>query len=145
MAAPEALDTMYMDLAERISHMSRGRRARVGAVLVKDDRIISYGWNGTPSGSDNNCEIENDDGSLTTKPEVLHSESNCLMKLAATGGEGSAGSVMYVTMSPCFECSKLIRQAKITRVVFRNHYRDTGGIDFLRSFGIQVDQLEPRP
>jgi len=157
MASPDKLDALYMDIAERVAHMSHGIRAKVGAVLVQGDRIISYGWNGTPSGDDNTCEEwvmpEDYDGRdglsgppdrvLQTKREVLHSESNCLMKLTASGGEGASGASMYVTMSPCFECAKLIKQAKIRRVVFREQYRDTGGIEFLRSRGVQVDHLLP--
>lgn len=137
----QRLDRLYMDIALRVAKESHARRAKVGAVLVKDDRIISYGWNGTPAGDDNTCEFEHPDGTLTTKPEVMHSESNTLGKLAGAGGEGSFGSTLYVTMSPCFECSKLIKQAKIKRVVFREQYRDTNGIDFLTQRGVKVDQL----
>lgn len=134
------MDMLYMDIATRVAKMSYGIRAQVGAVLVQGDRIISYGWNGTPSGDDNTCEIEVD-SKLVTKAEVLHSESNCLMKLASTGGEGSLNSTMYVTMSPCFDCAKLIKQAKIKRVVFGTAYRDSTGIAFLRDRGVVVDQL----
>jgi dCMP deaminase len=133
------LDDLYMDLAKRISQMSHSRRSKVGAVLVKDDNIISYGWNGTPAGDNNNCEHETEDG-LVTKPEVVHAESNTLMKLAAKGGSGSVGSYLYCTLSPCIECSKLIKQSQVARVVFGEIYRSTDGIDFLQSRGVSVEQ-----
>jgi dCMP deaminase len=122
--------------------MSHARRKKVGAIIATENNILSYGWNGTPSGDDNNCEIENEDGTLTTKPEVLHAESNALMKLVSSGGVGAQGSTLYVTMSPCKECAKLIKQAKVKRVVFKEQYRDTGGIEFLRVRGVKVEQLE---
>ena len=136
------LDQLYLDISDRISEMSHSRRKKVGAVLVEGENIISYGWNGTPRGADNNCEIENDDGSLTTKPEVLHAESNVLMKLVSSGGVGAQGATLYVTLSPCIDCAKLIVQSKIKRVVYREDYRITTGIDFLRKYGVQVQQLK---
>jgi dCMP deaminase len=140
-AKPEALDELYMDIAERVALMSHGIRAKVGAVIVQGDRIISYGWNGTPSGDDNSCETIGEDGELVTKPDVLHAESNALMKLVASGGEGSQGGTLYVTLSPCFECAKLIKQSRINRVVFRKQYRDASGIDFLQTRGVIVEKL----
>ena len=134
-----------MDLADRISQMSVAVRAKVGAVLVKDDNIISMGWNGTPAGDDNTCEITQPDGTLVTKDEVLHAESNCLMKLASRDGLGSAGSTLYVTMSPCSSCAKLIKQAKISRVVFRDVYRDMSGVEFLLNRDIEVVQITLPP
>ncbi len=131
-----------MDIAGRVALMSAARRAKVGAVLTKSNNIISYGWNGTPAGDDNNCENEQPDGTLITKPEVLHAESNMLSKLTAEGGAGAAGSTLYVTLSPCFECSKLIKQAKITRVVYRDQYRDSAGIDFLQKRGVIVEKFK---
>lgn len=133
---------MYMDIAARVAAMSHAVRKKVGAVITKNDNIISYGWNGTPAGGSNVCEITLEDGSLETKREVLHAESNAISKLAENGGVGAQGATLYTTWSPCFECSKLIRQAKIRRVVFRNQYRDGGGIDFLRSYGVDVIQLQ---
>lgn len=135
------LDNMYMDIAARVAAMSYARRAKVGAVLAHNNNIISYGWNGSPSGQDNNCENEIN-GVLSTKPEVLHAESNVLMKLVASGGTGSSGSTLYVTLSPCFECAKLIKQAKISRVVYRDQYRDSSGIDFLTSLGVVVEKIK---
>lgn len=135
------LDNLYLDIADRIADMSHSRRKKVGAVLVEGENIISYGWNGTPHGADNNCEVENEDGTLTTKPEVLHAESNVLMKLVSSGGVGAQGATLYVTLSPCIDCAKLIVQSKIKRVVYREDYRITTGIDFLRKYGVQVQQL----
>ena len=137
-----SMDRMYIDIAGRVAMESHGVRAKVGCVIVKDDNIISMGWNGTPRGDDNVCETELPDGKLITKPEVLHSESNALMKLVSGEGATSKDSTLYVTMSPCFECAKLIKQAKIVRVVYLEKYRDTSGIDFLSSRGVQVDCIE---
>lgn len=122
--------------------MSYAQRKQVGAVVVKDDNIISFGWNGTPSGDDNTCEDVLPDGTIVTKSTVLHAELNALMKLSANGGTGAAGSTLYVTLSPCGECAKLIKQAKIKSVYFKERYRDDTGIEFLRSRGIDVVQLE---
>lgn len=151
------LDEAYMQMAEVWAKRSKANRLQVGALIVKDRQIISDGYNGMPSGAkDDTCEElfydPNDEQSggnpppvLRTKREVLHAESNALMKISENGGVGAQGATLYTTYSPCFECSKLIRQAKIKRVVFRNCYRDKDGITFLRSFGIIVDQLEPKP
>lgn len=160
------LDEAYMQMAEIWARRSKANRKQVGALIVKDKQIISDGYNGMPADeSDDVCEYwdwpEDYDGRdgiggppdkvLKTKREVLHAESNALMKLAENGGVGAQGATLYVTMSPCFECAKLIKQAKITRVVFREQYRETGGIDFLRRRDVQVDQLSssvsppPRP
>ena len=141
MATTAQLDAMYMDIAARIASMSVAKRAQVGAVIVRDDNIISYGWNGTPAGDDNTCEATTDTGELVTLPHVLHAESNSLMKLAGAGGLGSAGSTLYVTLSPCRECAKLIKQAKITRVIYRDQYRDPDGIAFLQQRGVSVTQI----
>lgn len=143
MPKQEALNSLYMDTADRISQLSHAQRKKVGAVVVKDDNIISYGWNGTPSGDSNECEDVLPDGSLVTKSSVLHAELNALMKLASHGGVGSAGSSLYVTLSPCIECAKLIKQAKIKNVFFREQYRDDAGIMFLRDRGVDVIQVNP--
>ncbi len=142
MPNPNDIDKLHMDIALRVAQMSKARRSQVGAVLTNGDNIISYGWNGTPSGDDNNCEHEKEDGTLETKRHVLHAEANALMKLVSSGGVGAHGATLYVTLSPCFECAKLIKQSKISRVVYREQYRETGGVDFLRQRGVQVDHLE---
>ena len=150
------LDEAYMQMAEVWAKRSKANRKQVGALIVKDKQIISDGYNGMPSGaSDDVCEYltypdwyDGRDGVggppdkvMKTKPEVLHAESNALMKISENGGVGAQGATLYVTMSPCRECAKLIKQSKIRRVVFREQYRDTGGIDFLREYGVQVDKL----
>jgi len=135
---------MYLDICERISLMSHAVRAKVGAILVKDNNVISMGWNGTPAGFDNECEIrldEMDEFALITKPEVLHAESNCLTKVARSS-QSSEGSTMYITISPCMECAKLIAQSGITRVVYKNFYRDKKSLDFLSEFGIIVEKYD---
>jgi dCMP deaminase len=109
----------------------------VGALLVKDRMIISDGFNGTPSGFENICEDENG----VTKPYVLHAEANAITKVAKSGNN-SADSTLYVTASPCLECSKLIIQSGIKRVVYRDEYRLTDGIDLLRKAGIEVEKLD---
>ena len=140
MSSQEKLDTLYIDLAHRIANMSHADRKKVGSIIVQGDNIISMGWNGMPRGADNVCEVKVD-GALITNREVLHAESNALAKLAATGGGNSAGSTVYVTMSPCFDCAKLLIQSKVARVVYRESYRDASGIDLLKRYGIQVDQI----
>lgn len=134
---------MYLDICERVSLMSHAVRAKVGAILVKDNNIISMGWNGTPSGFDNECEMQLDefDGqALITKPEVLHAESNCITKVARSS-QSSNGSTMYITISPCIECAKLIAQSGIQRVVYKKFYRDKKSLDFLSRCAIIVDNV----
>jgi dCMP deaminase len=139
MAKQQELDELFLDIAERIGGMSHSRRRLVGAVIVKEGNIISFGWNGMPSGMDNNCEDKQEDGSLKTKFEVLHAESNALMKLAASGTLGAAGATLFCTTAPCRECAKLIAQAKIARIVYREEYSITDGKDLLRRLGRQVE------
>lgn len=129
-------DILYMNIAEQVAKMSHAKRNKVGAVIVKDDNIISFGWNGTPAGFDNCCEDGNN-----TKQEVIHAESNALIKLARTTGN-SAGGTLYLTLSPCNECSKLIIQARIKRVVFKEVYRIAEPIEMLRKAGVEVTQLK---
>ena len=112
------------------------KRRKVGALLVKDRMIISDGYNGTPSGFENICE---EDG--VTKPYVLHAEANAITKVAKSGNS-SEGATLYVTASPCLECSKLIIQSGIKRVVYRDEYRLTDGIDLLRRAGIEVERVD---
>jgi dCMP deaminase len=129
-------DEAYMQMAEVWAKRSYCVRKKVGALIVKDGQIISDGFNGTPSGFDNCCEIDEN----TTNPIVLHAESNAILKIACST-QSSVGSTLYQTMSPCGECAKLIIQAKIVRVVFRELYRDASGIEILRSVGIEVEQI----
>lgn len=134
-----------MDWALRSAQLSHARRLQVGAVIVKDDTVISYGYNGMPAGWDNNCEEEicypdSDAVTLKTKPEVLHAESNAIAKLAKTSNSGM-GADLFVTHSPCIECAKLIHQSGISRVFFNRNYRDDSGIEFLKKSGIVVTQI----
>ena len=131
----------HMKAAHIYAELSHARRLKVGALIVKDDRIISIGYNGMPSGWDNNCELEDKDGSLRTRPEVLHAESNALAKLARST-ESGLNSDLFVTHSPCLDCAKLIYQSGIKRVYYADAYRDNAGIDFLRASGIQVEKLD---
>ena len=134
-------DKQYMDMAEIWASNSYAVRNKVGALIVKDNMIISDGYNGTPSGFDNCCEIKQPDGSLVTKPEVLHAEANAITKIAKST-QSSDGSTLYVTLSPCAECAKLIIQSGIKRVVYRDLYRKTDGLELLQKAGIQVDRVE---
>jgi len=130
------LDKKYLELADSWSQLSVAERMKVGCIIVKDNQIISDGFNGTPSGFDNVCEDEH----FKTKPEVLHAESNALMKLALST-QSSKNATLYVTLSPCFECSKLIIQAKIKRVVYRDDYRVLSGLDLLRKANVIVERI----
>lgn len=127
-------------MAEIWSRNSYCKRRKVGALIVKDKMIISDGYNGTPSGFENICEDENG----VTKPYVLHAEANAITKVAKSGNS-SSGATLYVTASPCMECSKLIIQSGIQRVVYRDAYRLQDGIELLRRAGIDVEQLEGSP
>lgn len=144
-------DKLYMDIAVRVSEMSHAVRAQVGAVIVKDDRIVSMGWNGMPSGWDNVCEEPSDDILFqghyyedprphTTRKEVLHAESNAIAKLAKSN-ESGLGATMYCTISPCMDCAKIIYQAGIKKVIYKDEYRNTDGIQFLRECAVFVQQL----
>ena len=127
----EKFDHSYLEMAQIWAQNSYCKRRKVGALLVKDRMIISDGYNGTPSGFENICE---EDG--VTKPYVLHAEANAITKVAKSGNS-SEGATLYVTASPCLECSKLIIQSGIKRVVYRDEYRLTDGIDLLRRAGIE--------
>jgi dCMP deaminase len=163
--------SLYMDWAKRCAELSHARRLHVGAVIVKDDTVISYGYNGMPAGWDNNCEdqvwdsgaggwlspeeIEErypyegwHDGAqrnvrygLKTKPEVLHAESNAIAKLAR-GINGGDGADIFITHAPCLDCAKLVYQAGIKRVYFGTAYRDDSGIKFLEKSGVEVKQFK---
>ncbi len=131
------LDQRYLKMAAIWSQNSYCKRRQVGALLVKDKMIISDGYNGTPSGFENNCEDENNQ----TKPYVLHAEANAITKVAKSGNS-SEGATMYVTSSPCLECAKLIIQAGIRRVVYTENYRSADGINLLKRAGIEVTNVE---
>lgn len=135
------LKTAYMATAKIFAELSHARRLHVGAIVVKDDRIISIGYNGMPAGWDNNCETTLEDGTLKTKPEVLHAESNCIAKLARSNESGD-GASMFITHAPCLDCAKLIYQSGIKRVYFGTAYRDDFGIKFLKNCEIAVEQLD---
>lgn len=166
---------LYMDWAERAAQLSHARRLQVGAVIVKDDSVISYGYNGMPAGWDNNCEdkdymsrdaggwldpeeiyerwpfeetvvVANDHESfetdvryrLKTKPEVLHAESNAIAKLAKSINSGN-GAAIFITHAPCLDCAKLIYQSGINSIYYRNSYRNSDGVDFLKKSGIRIE------
>jgi dCMP deaminase len=148
-----------MDWALRSAQLSHAVRLQVGAVIVKDDSVISYGYNGMPAGWDNNCEdrvyanewsIDNNEWqykdetgkpyNLKTKPEVLHAESNAIAKLAKSSSSGNGASI-FITHAPCHDCAKLIYQSGISSVYYRSAYRDNAGLDFLEKSGIEVKQI----
>lgn len=141
-----------MQVAETYAKLSTARRLQVGAIVVKDDRIISIGYNGMPSGWDNNCEdkdyqvdgqFEDDQGkyNLKTKPEVLHAEANAIAKVARSP-ESAEDSVIFITHAPCIECAKLIYQSGVKQVFYRDNYRSEAGVDFLKQAGVIVNKLD---
>jgi dCMP deaminase len=151
----EKMIRAYMKTAQIFSELSHARRLHVGAIVVKDDRIISIGYNGMPEGWDNNCEYEVTEfqteygvgsklvktGELKTKPEVLHAETNAIAKLAKST-ESGANASMFITHSPCLDCAKLIFQSGISSVFYRDAYRSEDGIQFLKQSGVEVEQLD---
>lgn len=139
MASQEKLDQTYMAMAEKLSQLSHAMRAKVGAIIVKDTHIIAEGYNGTPAGFDNACEYVDYVDHVHTKPEVLHAESNAIAKIAKSTNS-SLGSTLYTTLAPCLDCSKLIIQAGIARVVYKTRYHSSG-IPLLLKAGIHVDEL----
>lgn len=151
----QKFEKAYMDVAERFAQLSYAERLKVGCIIVKDNRIISLGYNGTPTGWDNCCEetvpeqIDPDARTIipehtVTKAEVLHAEMNALMKLARTTESGE-GASMFITHAPCLECAKGIYQVGITRVYYKNDYRSTHGLDFLVNAGVDVVKLSQSP
>lgn len=134
----------YMDVARRFAQESTARRLKVGAIIVKENRIISIGYNGTPEGWDNNCEFEDQNGTLCSKPEVLHAESNAIAKLARSSESGDK-SALFCTHSPCIECAKLIYQSGITEVYWHTLYRSDEGLEFLKKCGIKVTWVADEP
>ena len=151
----EKFKQLYMDWAARTAQLSHAKRLQVGAVIVKDDSVISYGYNGMPAGWDNDCEYEVTEfqteygagsklvktGELKTRPEVLHAESNAIAKLAKSHNSGM-GATMFITHAPCMECAKLIYQSGIGHVLYRDAYRDTSGVTFLEKSGVTVEQIK---
>ena len=152
----------HMQVAETYAKLSTARRLQVGALIVKEDRIISIGYNGMPGGWDNNCEdiettfderdtyhspdwkfdeVKKQYSRLKTKPEVLHAEANAIAKVARSP-ESSEGAVIFITHAPCIECAKLVFQSGIKQVFYRDNYRNTAGIDFLKQAGVIVNQIE---
>ncbi len=134
MATQIELDQLYLDIAVRIAKMSKAKRRQVGCVLVKNNNIISFGWNGMPHGFQNCCEL----GDGSTNPEVLHAEFNVLAKLAKSTGN-SEGSTMYLTVSPCYECAKLIIQSGVKRIIYLEEYRDVRPLDFLKKAKVKLE------
>ncbi len=150
----------HIKVAEIYASLSTAKRLQVGAIVVKDNRVISIGYNGMPSGWDNNCEnkIYCDDGDwseqqlpktedlpwlrykLVTKPEVLHAETNAIAKLARSN-ENGLNATMFITHAPCLDCAKLIYQSGISNVYYRNAYRESTGVDFLLKSGVEVEQI----
>lgn len=130
-------DKAYLRMAREWGKLSHCKRKQVGAIIVKDRMIISDGFNGTPSGFDNSCE----DKEGLTKWYVLHAEANAILKVAAST-QSSKNATLYITLSPCKECSKLIHQAGIIRVVYQNAYKDNSGLDFLKKAGVELEHIE---
>lgn len=142
----------YLDVADRVSELSRARRLKVGAVIVKDHRILSYGYNGTPSGFDNDCEIripesiDPDSRTVTpattvTKPEVIHAEINAILKVARSH-DSTDGAIMFLTHSPCMECSKSILQSGIKEVYYIEDYRSSDGVELLQKGGVLIRRID---
>jgi len=129
-------DKAYLSLAKEWAKLSYCQRKQVGALIVKDGMIISDGYNGTPAGFDNCCE----DCEGKTHWYVLHAEANAILKVAKSTNN-CKGATLYLTLSPCKDCSKLVLQAGITRLVYMNDYKDTTGLDFLRNAGVEVIQI----
>ena len=144
---PSKFADAHMKAAEVYSQLSSAVRLHVGCVVVKDNTIIGIGYNGMPSGWDNNCEdeivIEEDEKFikvLKTKPEVLHAETNALAKIARSTNS-SDGASMFITHAPCLDCAKLVYQSGIKSVYYRNSYKNTDGLDFLKKCNIKIEQV----
>lgn len=133
----------HMKVAETYAQLSSAKRLQVGAIVVKDNRVISIGYNGMPSGWDNVCEYTRTDDvgtSFVTKPEVLHAETNAIAKLARST-ESGLDATMFITHAPCLDCAKLIYQSGISKVYYRNQYRSTDGIEFLMKGNVEVIKI----
>jgi dCMP deaminase len=133
----EKYDKAYLKMAKEWAQLSYCKRKQVGAIIVKDKMIISDGYNGTPSGFENCCEDESGE----TRWDVLHAEANAILKVARST-QSCDGATLYITLSPCKECSKLIHQSGIKRLVFQRKYRDSSGIEFLEKAGVLINQIE---
>ena len=136
----------YIDMAERFADLSHAKRLKVGAIVVKEHRVISIGYNGTPAGWNNECEeiieTHEDGGIITkTKDEVIHAEANAISKLARDGESGKESS-MFLTHAPCIHCAKMIYGAGISSVFYRNSYRDENGINFLKKCNVTVEKID---
>lgn len=141
-------DKAYMKTAETFGSLSTAKRLQVGAIVVKDNRIVSIGYNGMPSGWSNECEDEviteyesYTDSALVTKPEVIHAEANAIAKLARSTESGE-GATMYITHAPCIECAKMIYTSGITKVYYKNEYRSEDGIEFLRKCNVRINKYD---
>ena len=134
----------YLDMADRFAQLSYAKRLKVGAIVVKDNRVISIGYNGTPAGWDNDCEELvyriAEEPVLKTKAEVIHAEANAIIKLAKSGDSSDGGS-MFITHAPCVDCAKLIFGSGINSVYYRNSYRSEEGIEFLKKCNIVVEKV----
>ena len=135
----------FMGIADLTAKLSYAKRLQVGAVIVKGNQIIGTGYNGMPTGWDNNCEekvwnVHDGDYTLKTKPEVLHAESNAVAKVSRST-ESSEGAMLFCTHAPCIECAKLIHQSGINTLYYRKHYRDDSGLQFLKQGGVNVHQF----
>lgn len=136
----DKLKYFYMNVAKDSAKLSYAKRAKVGAVIVKDDDILSFSWNGTPSGFDNNCEYEVNN-ELVTKPDVIHAEANCILKSAKLG-KSVKGATMFVTLTPCVNCAIMIIQSGISTVYYDTEYRILDGIEYLKKAGVHVEKLK---
>ena len=126
----------HMKVAETYAQLSTAKRLQVGAIVVKDNRVISIGYNGMPSGWSNECE----DVDFKTKPEVLHAETNAIAKLARSN-ESGLDAIMFITHAPCLDCAKLIYQSGISKVYYRNQYRSSDGVEFLKKGNVEVTKI----
>ena len=136
----------HMTVAEEYAKLSHAKRLQVGAIVVKDNRVISIGYNGTPSGWDNECEevvkvLENGKEETKTKSEVIHAEANAIAKLARSQESGQ-DATMFITHAPCIECSKIIYSSGITTVYYKHEYRDPSGVEFLIKCGVEVIKVD---
>lgn len=138
MPKQKEFDGLFMDIAKQVAELSKAKRLKVGAVLTKDNRIISIGYNGTPQGMDNCCEYGDE-----TKEEVIHAEANVIAFLARTS-ETTVGATMYTTTAPCPRCAALMIQCKIERLVYSKRYRYDAGLDILEEAGVEITSLNPK-